>query len=240
MYSNEKNSKTKELLKKPAEGEDEYERIKNIDSVIAKSKKGKIYFLTIIGQIEGHTYLPEENKATKYENIIPELIEVEQDNSIEGMVLLLNTVGGDIEAGLAIAELIAGMSKPSVSLVIGGGHSIGVPLAVCTDYSFIVPSATMTIHPVRTDGTFIGAPQSFEYFKKMQKRIAGFVVKHSKISEKKFYDLCMNTEDMAMDIGSILEGKAAVTAGVVNEVGGISSAIDKLHEIVKMKKQTRK
>ena len=224
-----KDSKTSKSRQEPSGSADQYERIQNIGAVIAGSGRKKIYCLTIIGQIEGHVYLPEENKTTKYENIIPELVAIEQDKSVEGLLLILNTVGGDIEAGLAIAELIAGMSKPSVSLVIGGGHSIGVPLAVCTDYSFIAPSATMTVHPVRTEGTIIGVSQSFEYFRKMQKRISDFVVKHSLITEEKFYKLCMDTQEMAMDIGSVLEGKDAVKEGLINEIGGIRMAIDKLY-----------
>ena len=216
--------------------EEQYERIQNIGSVIVSSKKKKIYCLTIIGQIEGHNYLPSENKTTKYEHIIPELVAIEEDPEIEGVLFLLNTVGGDIEAGLAIAELIAGMSKPTVSMVIGGGHSIGVPLAVSAKKSFIARSATMTVHPVRTSGMTVGVVQTFEYFQRMQKRIADFVVKNSKISEKRFYELCMNTEEMVLDIGSVLEGEQAVKEGIIDKVGTLSEAISELYKLIKLKK----
>lgn len=221
----------------PTGSEKQYERIQNIGSVITSSKKRKIYCLTIIGQIEGHTYLPEENKTTKYEHVIPELVAIEEDPEIEGLLLLLNTVGGDIEAGLAIAELISGMSKPTVSMVIGGGHSIGVPLAVCTNKSFIAKSATMTVHPVRSDGMIVGVRQSFEYFKKMQQRIVDFVVANSKISEKRFYDLCMNTKELALDVGSVVEGEEAVKEGIIDRVGTLSEAIDSLYELIKKHKK---
>lgn len=221
----------------PTGSEKQYERIQNIGSVITSSKKRKIYCLTIIGQIEGHTYLPEENKTTKYEHVIPELVAIEEDPEIEGLLLLLNTVGGDIEAGLAIAELISGMSKPTVSMVIGGGHSIGVPLAVCTNKSFIAKSATMTVHPVRSDGMIVGVRQSFEYFKKMQQRIVDFVVANSKISEKRFYDLCMNTKELALDVGSVVEGEEAVKEGIIDSVGTLSEAIDSLYELIKKHKK---
>lgn len=224
--------------------ERQYERIQNIGSVITSSSKRKIYCLTIIGQIEGHTYLPEENKTTKYEHVIPELVAIEEDPEIDGLLLLLNTVGGDIEAGLAMAELISGMSKPTVSMVIGGGHSIGVPLAVCADESFIARSATMTVHPVRTGGTTVGVPQSFEYFKRMQKRIADFVVSNSNISEKRFYELCMNTEELVLDIGSVVEGEQAVKEGLIDNVGTLSEAIACLYDHIdkrsKSKSRTKK
>ncbi len=221
----------------PTGSEKQYERIQNIGSVITSSKKRKIYCLTIIGQIEGHTYLPEENKTTKYEHVIPELVAIEEDPEIEGLLLLLNTVGGDIEAGLAIAELISGMSKPTVSMVIGGGHSIGVPLAVCTNESFIAKSATMTVHPVRSDGMIVGVRQSFEYFKKMQQRIVDFVVANSKISEKRFYELCMNTKELALDVGSVVEGEEAVKEGIIDNVGTLSQAIDCLYARIKKHKK---
>ncbi len=224
----------------PTGSEKQYERIQNIGAVIAGHKNKKIYCLTIIGQIEGHTYLPQENKTTKYEHVIPELVAIEEDPKIEGLLLLLNTVGGDIEAGLAIAELIAGMSKPSVSMVIGGGHSIGVPLAVCADESFIARSATMTIHPVRAGGTTVGVPQSFEYFQKMQKRIADFVVANSNISEKRFYELCMNTEELVLDIGSVVEGEGAVKEGLIDNVGTLSEALQCLYNKIKKNKSKSK
>ncbi len=219
--------------------EKQYERIQNIGSVITSSNKKKIYCLTIIGQIEGHTYLPEENKTTKYEHVIPELVAIEEDPHIEGLLILLNTVGGDIEAGLAMAELISGMSKPTVSMVIGGGHSIGVPLAVCADKSFIARSATMTVHPVRSGGTTVGVSQSFEYFKRMQKRIADFVVSNSKISEKRFYELCMNTEELVMDIGSVIEGEQAVKEGLIDSVGTLSDAIACLYKQIDKKSKSK-
>lgn len=222
--------------KAPTGSEKQYERIQNIGSVITGNKNKKIYCLTIIGQIEGHIYLPQENKTTKYEHIIPELVAIEEDPQIKGLLLLLNTVGGDIEAGLAIAELIAGMSKPSVSMVIGGGHSIGVPLAVCTDKSFIAKTATMVIHPVRTTGTTLGTPQSFEYLKRMQERIAGFVVENSKISKERFYELCMNTEELAMDIGTVVEGERAVREGLIDQCGTLSEALECLYSFEKRKK----
>lgn len=237
--SNEKreSSENPSCDKSSTASEKQYERIQNIGSVIAGGPKNKkIYCLTIIGQIEGHTYLPSENKATKYEHVIPELVAIEQDPKISGMLLLLNTVGGDIEAGLAIAELIAGMSKPSVSMVIGGGHSIGVPLAVCTDKSFIARSATMTIHPVRTSGVTLGTSQSFEYIKKMQERIANFVSLNSKISKERFYELCMNTEELAMDIGTVIEGERAVKEGLIDRCGTLSEAIKCLYDMSKNKK----
>ncbi len=224
----------------PTGSEKQYERIQNIGSVITASKNKKIYCLTIIGQIEGHTYLPQENKTTKYEHVIPELVAIEEDPKIEGLLLLLNTVGGDIEAGLAIAELIAGMSKPSVSMVIGGGHSIGVPLAVCANESFIARSATMTVHPVRAGGTTVGVPQSFEYFQKMQKRIADFVVGNSNISEKRFYELCMNTEELVLDIGSVVEGEQAVQEGLIDNVGTLSDALKCLYGHARKKKSPKK
>ena len=224
-------SETKPGEKLTTGSEKQYERIQNIGSVITGGKNKKFYCLTVIGQIEGHTYLPSENKTTKYEHVIPELVAIEQDPKIKGLLLILNTVGGDIEAGLAIAELVAGMSKPSVSMVIGGGHSIGVPLAVCTDKSFIAKSATMTIHPVRTSGMILGTRQSFEYFKRMQERIANFVVENSKISKKRFYDLCMNTDQLSLDVGSVVEGPQAVEEGLIDTCGTLSEAIKCLGQI---------
>lgn len=242
LNSGKKKSNLNNNRKTSEEGtgsEEQYERIQNIGSVIVNNRKKKIYCLTIIGQIEGHTYLPSENKTTKYEHIIPELVAIEEDPEIEGILLLLNTVGGDIEAGLAIAELIAGMSKPTVSMVIGGGHSIGVPLAVSADVSFIAKSATMTVHPVRSAGTTVGVVQSFEYFQKMQKRIADFVVANSNISEKRFYELCMNTEELVMDIGSVIEGEQAVKEGLIDSVGTLSDAIACLYKQIDKKSKSK-
>ena len=190
-----------------------------------------IAFVPVIGQIEGHMLLPESSKATRYEHILPMLYEIEQNEKIKGLLLLLNTVGGDVEAGLAIAEMIAGMRKPSVSLVIGGGHSIGVPLAVCTTRSFIVPSATMTVHPVRVSGMVINAPQSIDYLRQMQARVTRFVCAHSRITEEKFRALLAEREDMANDVGTVLEGEQAVQCGLIDALGGIGDALEALHDL---------
>ncbi len=192
---------------------------------ILEGEDGEIFCLTIIGQIEGHYSMEGGQKATKYDHVIPTLVAVEESQRISGVLILINTLGGDVEAGLAIAELIASMKKPTVSLVLGGGHSIGVPLAVSAKRSFIVPSATMTVHPVRISGTLIGAPQTYRYFSRMQNRITDFVVAHSKITKEQFDGLLMRTEEMATDVGSILEGKEAVEAGLIDAVGGLSDAI---------------
>lgn len=191
-----------------------------------------IKIVSIIGQIEGHTILPSQSKATKYEHILPILTEAEQSEDTKGILVLMNTVGGDVEAGLAIAELIRGMSKPSVSLVLGGGHSIGVPLAVSTDYSFIAPTASMTVHPLRTNGLFITVPQSFEYYTKMQERIVKFVCANSNIEEESFTQLMMNKNQLADDIGTVLIGKQTVDTGLINAVGGLADALAKLEEII--------
>lgn len=191
-----------------------------------------IHCLNIIGQIEGHYVLGEQNKTTKYEHIIPALIAVEQDRSVEGLMIVLNTVGGDVEAGLAIAELIAGMKTPTVSLVVGGGHSIGVPLAVSAKKSFIVPSASMTIHPVRMNGTVLGVPQTLSYFDKMQDRIIGFVTKNSNISEETFRSLMMNTEELVLDVGSVVDGEKAVQTGLIDCLGSLGEAMDSLYEMI--------
>lgn len=210
------------------------ERIKeNGQFTLGHSKENhKIHLLSIIGEIEGHENLSGNTKTTKYEHVLPRLAEIEDDQSMDGLLILLNTVGGDVESGLAIAEMIAGMSKPTVSLVLGGSHSIGVPLAVASDYSYIVPSGTMVIHPVRISGTVIGAPQSFDYFKQMQDRIAGFITEHSFISEKRFLELMMETGKMTKDLGTILVGQQAVEEGIINEVGGIKEALEKLHKMI--------
>lgn len=191
-----------------------------------------IFTLPIIGEIEGHGELPAGRKSTKYEHVIPQLLSVEQNPKYEGLLLIINTVGGDVEAGLALSELISSMKKPSVSLVIGGGHSIGVPLSVSTNYSFIAPTASMTIHPIRTNGLVIAVSQSFEYFQKMQERILSFVEKNSKISKEKFMELMLNTSELANDMGSILIGKRAVDLGLIDEVGGIKEALDKINSII--------
>lgn len=195
-----------------------------------------IRIVSIIGQIEGHTVLGQQSKTTKYEHLIPMITEVEQSEDAKGMLILMNTVGGDVEAGLAIAELIRGMSKPTVSLVLGGGHSIGVPLAVSADYSFIAPTASMTIHPLRTTGLFITVPQSFAYFNKMQERIIRFVCENSKIEEKQFKQLMYNTDQLADDTGTVLIGKQTVDAHLIDAVGGLHKAITKLNRLIDGKK----
>ena len=194
--------------------------------------RGVIQFLTIIGQIEGHVLLPPTNKATKYEHVIPQLVACAENPAIDGLLILLNTMGGDVEAGLALAELIAHLGKPTVSLVLGGGHSIGVPLAVSAKYSYIAPSATMTIHPVRINGTMVGAPQTYDYFNKTQDRIQDFIVEHSGITGERLTQLMMDTASMAQDVGTILIGEEAVTEGIIDAVGGLSDAMEKLYEMI--------
>lgn len=192
----------------------------------------RIYVISIIGQIEGHYILPSDQKTTKYEHIAPLLVSIERSKDIDGLLVILNTMGGDVESGLALAELIASMKKPTVSLVLGGGHSIGVPLAVCTTRSFIVPSATMTIHPVRVSGTVVGSPQTYFYFEKMQNRIIKFVCDHSKISDDKFKSLMLETEQIATDTGSVIDGYQAVEYGLIDEVGGLGDALSYLEELI--------
>ena len=194
-------------------------------SVTAVGKGKSIWCLSVIGQIEGHYALGDGQKATKYEHIIPQIVAVEQSDEIDGMLMILNTMGGDVEAGLAIAEMVASMSKPTASLVLGGGHSIGVPLAVAAKRSFIVPSATMTIHPVRMSGTVVGTPQTYYYFERMQDRIVNFVTGHSSISEEKFRELLMRTDQIATDTGSVIDGNEAVEAGLIDCIGGLSDAL---------------
>jgi ATP-dependent protease ClpP protease subunit len=204
-----------------------------------QSDESNIYCLTIIGQVEGHVVLPPQNKTTKYEHIIPQLVAVEQNDKVEGLLVILNTVGGDVEAGLAISEMIASLSKPTVSLVLGGGHSIGVPVAVSTDYSFIAETASMTIHPIRLTGMVIGAPQSFEYLEKMQERVIRFVVRHSRIDENVFRSLMLNTGEMARDIGTTVVGRDAVGYGLIDEIGGLGSAMAKLHQLIEERRQKK-
>lgn len=188
-----------------------------------------IHCLTIVGQVEGHQILPEDNKTTKYEHVMPLLAAVEESEEIKGLLILLNTVGGDVEAGLGIAEIIAGMKKPTVSLVLGGGHSIGVPLAVAASRSFIAPSAAMTIHPVRLNGVVIGVPQTYNYFARIQERIVGFVTSHSNISREKYNELMMATDELANDVGSVIYGQEAVCRGLIDSIGDLSDALDYLH-----------
>lgn len=192
----------------------------------------RIHCMTIVGQIEGHYILPPETKSTKYEHMIPQLVALDENAEIDGLLLLLNTIGGDIEAGLALAELIAGMKKPTVSLVLGGGHSIGVPLAVAADRSFIVPSATMTIHPVRINGLVLGVPQAFLHFQRMQERITDFVCRHSQMDADCFTRLCMNTDELATDVGTVLDGAEAVEAGLIDALGSLRDALDALYDMI--------
>lgn len=211
---------------------DEAELAEKLGQTVSRNSKHLIHCLTVIGQIEGHYVLSEQNKTTKYEHIIPALVAIEQDRSVEGLMIILNTVGGDVEAGLAIAELISGMKTPTVSLVVGGGHSIGVPLAVCAKRSFIVPSASMTIHPVRMNGTVLGVPQTLSYFDRMQARIVNFVLKNSRIDEEEFRRLMMNTEELVLDVGSVIEGEKAVELGLIDELGGLSDAMECLYNMI--------
>jgi ATP-dependent protease ClpP protease subunit len=218
----------------------EEEKSKDLDTLEGIEKNGavaldRIHAISIIGQIEGHYTLPDGQKATKYEHIVPLLVSIEQSEEIEGLLIILNTMGGDVEAGLAIAELISSMKKPTVSLVLGGGHSIGVPLAVSAKKSFIVPSATMTIHPVRISGTIVGSPQTYYYFERMQNRIVSFVCDHSKISEEKFKSLMMATDQIATDTGSVIDGSEAVDCGLIDAVGGLSDALDCLNKMIEEK-----
>ena len=211
-------------------------RISNINesgSIITKSRGASIHSLVIAGQIEGHYALSGQTKSTKYEHVLPQLVGVEESADIDGLLVILNTVGGDVEAGLAIAEMIAGMTKPTVSLVLGGGHSIGVPLAVSTRRSFIVPSATMTIHPVRTNGLVIGVPQTFTYFLRMQDRITDFIVKHSRVSKEKLGSLMLETDELASDVGSVIDGIEAVDIGLIDEVGSLSDALSCLRKMIR-------
>lgn len=211
---------------------EQLDTIKELGSIESVKGKHKIFCLTIIGEIEGHSCLPENSKTTKYEHIIPQLVAVEQDDSIEGMLIILNTVGGDVEAGLALAELISGMKKPTVSFVLGGGHSIGVPLAVSAKKSFIAPSATMTIHPVRTSGLVIGVPQTMNHFARMQERITEFVVKNSGISKDEFTNLMMNTGELVTDVGSTLSGKKAVSVGLIDSLGTLGEVLENLYKMI--------
>ena len=206
--------------------------ISELGADLTKGKDGNIYTLTIIGQVEGHQVLPENVKTTKYEHILPLLAGIEESADIDGLLLLLNTVGGDIEAGLAIAEMVAGMKKPSVSLVLGGGHSIGIPLAVCTKKSFITPTASMTVHPVRMTGLVVGAPQTFRYFQRIQEQIADFVTTNSAITRERFERYMMATGEMATDVGTILYGKEAVASGLIDSLGGISDALTALRQMI--------
>lgn len=226
---NEEDNKTK--------AKDKIEDVKELGNTNLSNPNKRIQFLSIIGQIEGHSVLPPQTKATKYEHIIPQLIDIEQNEESKGLLIVLNTVGGDVEAGLAISEMIRSMSKPTVSIVIGGGHSIGVPLATSADFSFITPSATMIVHPVRMNGFVIGVAQTFEYFRKMQERINEFIVRTSNIDQETLQKFMLQTNDLLNDVGTMLIGKQAVDCGLIDEVGGIHEALDKLNELIEKKEQ---
>ena len=213
------------------------EQIEKSGGVRTDNGSERIHCLSIIGQIEGHYFLPEGQKATKYEHIIPLLVSIEEDNDTDGLLIVLNTMGGDVEAGLALAEMIASMKKPTVSLVLGGGHSIGVPLATSAKRSFIVPSATMTVHPVRINGLVVGVPQTFHYFNEMQKRIIGFICDHSKADPEQIRELMMRPDEIATDVGSIIDGEEAVKYGIIDAVGGLSDALTSLREMIRESKQ---
>ena len=240
---NNVNSEDDSFIRNPAENEGvevenspvsetTTEQINETGSVLVNRNGVIIHCLTIVGQIEGHYILPPTNKATKYEHVIPQLVAVDEDDRISGLLILLNTCGGDVEAGLAIAEVISGMKKPVVSIVLGGGHSIGIPLAVASKQSFIAKSASMTVHPVRTTGLTVGAPQTFEYFRKMQDRITTFVSDNSNISKGRYNELVLNTGELVLDIGTILEGQEAVDEGLIDSVGTLAEAMDALYDMI--------
>lgn len=220
--------------------EEHTDQIDETGSVLTTHKDCVFHCLTVIGQIEGHYILSQQNKTTKYEHVIPLLVSVEEDERIDGLLVLINTVGGDVEAGLAIAEVISGMKKPTVSIVLGGGHSIGIPLAVAAKKSFIAKSASMTVHPVRSTGLTLGVPQTFEYFQRMQDRITTFVAENSNITKDRYNRLVLNTGELVMDIGTILEGEEAVEEGLIDEVGTVSDAIDALYGLIKENKSRSK
>lgn len=220
--------------------DDRQKQIRESGSVITRGRKHTIQCLTVIGQIEGHYIAPSQNKTTKYEHVIPQIVAIEEDPEIDGLLMILNTVGGDVEAGLAIAELVAGMKKPTVSLVLGGGHSIGVPLAVAAKHSFIAPSASMTVHPVRMNGLLLGVPQTLEYFQRMQDRITNFVTANSNISYDRFMQLAMNTQELVMDVGTVLDGEEAVKEGLIDTLGNLHEAMDCLDVMISAEKKKRR
>ena len=213
-------------------GDQSAPRLYDLGAALVESSRGSIYCLTIIGQVEGHSLAPNNTKTTKYEHVLPLLAHLEQSEEVDGVLLLLNTVGGDIEAGLAIAEMVAGMTKPTVTLVLGGGHSIGVPLAVCGKATFIVPSASMTIHPVRMSGQVIAAPATYRYFERIQERIIDFGARNSRISAEKFRELMLSVGDMANDVGSVIYGQEAVALGIIDRIGSLGDALDALYKMV--------
>lgn len=211
--------------------------IESFGSSVIRTKSGNLYCLSVIGQIEGHNVLPPQTKTTKYEHLIPLIVSVEEDPNMQGMLIILNTVGGDVEAGLALAELIAGMKKPTVSLVLGGGHSIGVPLAVSADYSFIAPSASMTLHPIRMNGTIINAVQTFDYLAKMQERVEHFIVTHCGMEKAELNRLMMNTNQLANDVGTVIYGDDAVRFRLIDAIGSLSAALAKLYALIAERKE---
>ncbi|MBR5315079.1 MAG: ATP-dependent Clp protease proteolytic subunit [Clostridia bacterium] len=231
MSDREKIEENNELDKEKAENL-RLENVQMSNAVTTESDGKRLYCMTIIGQIEGHYLLPTEQKATKYEQMIPLLVSIEESDDIDGLLIVLNTVGGDVEAGLAISEMIASMKKPTVSLVLGGGHSIGVPLAVSAKKSFIVPSATMTVHPVRTTGLVVSAPQTYNYFNRMQDRILTFVCEHSRVEKSTLSEMMLAKDELATDMGTVLEGKEAVECGLIDEVGGLNDAINSLRQMI--------
>ena len=236
--SGTRNEEEKQRLDKEDQKNDQ---IREMGQVVLEKNEGKrrVELLTIIGEVEGHESAPSQSKTTKYEHVLPKLALVEDDEEIEGLLVLLNTVGGDVEAGLAIAEMIASLSIPTVSIVLGGGHSIGVPMAVSADYSFVVPSATMVIHPVRSNGTFIGVAQTYRNMEKIQDRITAFIAGHSRITQKRLEELMLDTTQLVKDVGTMLEGKEAVEEGLIDEVGGIREALKKLHSMIEDKKRDK-
>ncbi|MFD1018240.1 ClpP family protease [Thalassobacillus hwangdonensis] len=239
--SEEHNQQPKEQPKEQQGKSELVEKIQQLgQSNVPQAPDSNIHVLPIIGQVEGHVQLPPQNKTTKYEHLIPQLIAIEQNPKIEGLVVLLNTVGGDVEAGLAISEMIASLSKPTVSIVLGGGHSIGVPIAVSADHSFIAETATMTIHPIRLTGLVIGVPQTFEYLDKMQDRVINFVTRHSNVSEEKFKELMFAKGNLTRDIGTNVVGDDAVEFGLIDAVGGVKEAMEKLNEMISQNKPDEK
>jgi Protease subunit of ATP-dependent Clp proteases len=236
-------SKKKEKKEEPVSNAESSDEIIDSDlmleaGVVAKTKgRYPIHCLTIVGQIEGHTESPSGTKSTKYEHVIPLLVAIEEDPEIQGLLIILNTVGGDVEAGLAIAELIAGIKKPTVSLVLGGGHSIGIPLAVAARRSYIVPTATMTVHPVRHNGMVLGVPQTFRHFDRMQERITGFICAHSRITPANFQKLLMKTGELVLDVGTVLDGEQAVKAGLIDELGSLNDAVRYLYSRIRRRKK---
>ena len=228
---NEQNSEKSDELESKKYKDEKIEKESQV-TLDENNSNHRIHLITIIGEIEGHENAGNQSKVTKYELLLPQLASIEDSDEIDGVLLLLNTMGGDVEAGLAIAEMVASLSKPTVSLVLGGSHSIGVPIAVSTDYSYIVPTGTMVVHPVRMNGMVIGAPQTFNYFREVQNRITGFVCSHCNISKTRYEELMMETEVLTKDVGSVLEGEEAVREGIICEIGGISQAVAKLHELI--------